>query len=134
MAKLKIKDLEGTPKDIDELFQKHNCDLSSYIGAEKLVPKSNKIWLWLGGVFHFVLACLLWLDIFPMPVNKILLLGLIVSAIILVFCVYLQFRNLQLAILCFFGTLLIILVTLNVYTPQEAMKKIEETVLNKYNK
>jgi apolipoprotein N-acyltransferase len=134
MAKLKIKEMEGTLKDIDELFQKHNCDLSSYIGAEKSVPKSIKVWLWFCSVLHFVLASLLWLDIFILPVNKILLLGLIVSAIILIFCVYLQFKNLKLAILCFFGTLLIILVTLNVYTPQEAMEKIEETILNNYEK
>ena len=132
MAKMKIKDIEGNLKDIDELLQKHNCDLSSYIGAQKSVPKSIKTWLWIAGVLHFVLACMLLLDIFLTPINKVLMLGLIVSAIIIVFCVYLEFRNLQLAVLCFIGTLLIILITLNVYTPEEAMKKVEETVLKYY--
>lgn len=134
MAKLKIKDLEGDPKDIDKLFQKHNCDLSSYIGAEKSVSKNIKIWLVSVCILHFILACLLWLDIFTIPIYKILFLSLIFSSIIIVICVYLQFKNVHLAGFSFLGILLITIVALNIYTPQQAIKKIEKVIFSIYNK
>lgn len=134
MAKLKIKDLEGTLKDINELFQEHNCDLSSYIGAEKSVPKGIPLLLIVSILFHFVVACILWAAEISETLYKILFLGLIFSAITIIFCVYLKFKNPTLTLLCIVGAMIIIVIALNISTPQDTMKKVEEVLLNLYDK
>lgn len=93
MGKLKIKDIEGELSDIHQFFSSENCDLSSYLGAEK---KQNKIpILWIGTivVVFFVLCCCIWNNVFNYSWNKVATLGVFILSFLIVGLFYYNFKN-----------------------------------------
>lgn len=134
MAKLKIKDIEGDPKDIHELFQSGGCDLPSYIGAGAK-NKMLSAW-WIVGVtlLFFILACCIWTELFNLIWTKVSILGLFLSCFLIIILVQYNYRNYLITILSAAAGVAIILMALNIYSPAEIAKKMESITQSHYKK
>lgn len=128
MGRLKIKDIEGDESDVSNLFQKNGCDLAKYLGAESSQLKIPNKWIGIMGFVFFVLASCIWVDIFNIIWTKISILGLFLLCSLIVLAVHYNFKNWSLTAIAGFSGLIAILMVLNVYTPQEIAKKIEDTI------
>jgi hypothetical protein len=128
MGRLKIKDIEGDESDVSNFFQKNGCDLAKYLGAESPQLKIPNKWIGIMTCIFFVLAACIWVDIFNMIWTKIAVLGLFLLCSLIVLAVHYNFKNWSLTAIAGLSGLIAILMVLNVYTPQEIAKKIEDTI------
>lgn len=131
MAKIKIRDIEGDAEEIKNLLKDFGCDLNSYISATPIKKKIENIWLFvLGGAF-FVLACLVWCDIFNPTWTKVSILGLFLLLGIISFIVHHNHDKWTFTAIPIVTGLCLILISLNVYTPQELAKRLENKTIEK---
>lgn len=127
MGHLKIKDIEGDAPDVSELFHKNGCSLADYLGTESR-KKLSVLWIWVMSAIFFVLASCLWNDIFNITWTKVSVLGLFTLGFLITIITHYNYKNWPLTVFTGLAGLVIISIALNVYTPQEMARKIEERV------
>jgi hypothetical protein len=130
MGKIKIKDIEGDAQDIKALLKDLNCDMATYLGATVPPKRIPLLWLYLSVPLFIILATSEWIGVFNPILSKVSIIGLffLYSCIVLIF--HYNFKNWSLTTIAGIAGLIIILLALNVYTPQEVAKKIESHAIN----
>jgi|SoiMetStandDraft_2_1073263.scaffolds.fasta_scaffold981125_1 hypothetical protein len=131
MGRLKIKDIEGEASDVNNLFQSGVCNWASYLGVEPPQKTFPTIWIWIMAIIFFVLASCVWIGVFNVACMKVAVLGLFLLCFSILWAVHYNHKNWSLTVITGVAGLVLILVALNVYTPQEIAKKLEKTVTNK---
>lgn len=118
--KIRLKDLEGDSDEIAKIFNSSGCSLSDYLNISRTVD--IKDWHYWGAIVGFFIASLLVWTV-PMEFQIWRKLLVIVQLIVMAVCVgltHMRYKaKLITAISIFFGAL-IVLITLNVLTPQQA--------------
>ncbi|MGV8992788.1 MAG: hypothetical protein ACOH1O_01715 [Flavobacterium sp.] len=131
MALIKVKDLEGDAEEIKDLLIHFGCDLNTYINTQPITKKIPEFWIYILVPVFFMLNCLLWIGVFDSIWSKVvtLLLFLIlgVSSLIVQF----NHKNWPITGIAFITGFCLILIGLNVYTPIEITKKIEEETIKR---
>lgn len=132
MAQIKIKDIEGDAQDVKNILQELNCDLSAYLGAPAAPKNIPVFWIWIIIPVFFILASCLWIGLFNPAWSKVSILGLFSLCGSISLIIHYNFKNWSLTAIVGFAGLILILLALNVYTPQELAKKIEKNAVNTY--
>jgi hypothetical protein len=122
MGRIKIKDMEGREEDLRNLFQKSGHSMADYLKMEKR-GKVSAFWLWMLVVTFFALACCVWNDIFTLSWQKVAILGLCLLPFILIFLLHFNYRNWSLNTIAGLGSLVIVVIALNVCSPKEVTRK-----------
>jgi hypothetical protein len=131
MAKLRIKDIEGDADEIKNLFKDLGCDLNSYINTTPVKNSIPNYWLVILVPVFFILTCLVWCDIFNPTWTKVSVLGLFLLLGLITLIVHHNHDRWPITIIQFFAGFSLILLSLNVYTPQELAKRIEDKTIKK---
>ena len=131
MGKIKIGDIEGEADDIKYLFLDLECDLSAYINAKPMTDKIPKIWLYILIPTLFISTCLLSVEILDNNWSKVvtLLVFLILGIVSLI--VQHNYKDWRITLIAFFTGFCLILIGLNIYTPKQISKKIEEETVKR---
>ena len=132
MARIKIKDIEGDAQDVKNILQDLNCDLSTYLGAPTAPKMIPAFWIWIIVPVFFILASCLWIGLFNPAWSKISILGVFTLFGSILVIVHYNFKNWSLTAIVGFAGLILILLALNAYTPQELAKKIEKSAVDTY--
>jgi len=120
--------IEGDLQEIKGLFQHKPGDQSRS-------PKKEPIfWIIMIVAVFLVLDACLWIDIFNPTWRKISIMGSYFLYIVVLIMVHHSFKSQTLTIITAAGGMILIAIALNVYTPQEIIKKIETKTTNKYSK
>jgi hypothetical protein len=127
MGHLKIKDIEGDAPDVSELFQKNGCSLAEYLGTEPR-KKLSVLWIWAMAMVFFILASCLWIDVFNLTWTKVSVLGVFTLGFLITIVTHYNYKNWPLTVITGLAGLAIVLMALNVYTPQEIARKIEDKI------
>ncbi|WP_118974807.1 hypothetical protein [Taibaiella koreensis] len=135
MAKVKIngKRIEGDVDAINTLFQQNSCNLAAYIGAAKNAPKHTAAYTITCIVAFLVVASLVWINALPLVIHKILVLLLFSLCFIITYLMHTLRKGHLATTIAFVGALAITLIALNVRTPQQVAKTIEETTQKHFN-
>lgn len=118
--KIRLKDLEDDSDAIAKIFNSSGCSLSDYLNISKKVD--IKDWHYWSAVIGFVIVSIL---VWTAPLEylvwrKILLVVQIATMALCICLTHMRFKaKIITAIATFFGAI-IILITLDVFTPQEA--------------
>lgn len=134
MGKIKIKDIEGDQEDIQALFREGDCNLSSYIGAEAFRKKVPDKWTFLITTILFVLSCSVWTDAFNPVWTKVAQMAILFLGVFMVWIVHSNYRSPTLTMIVIFALSINFLLILNVYSPQEIAKRIEQMALEEYKR
>ncbi|WP_445718288.1 hypothetical protein [Flavobacterium sp.] len=131
MGKIKIGDIEGEADDIKNLFLDLECDLSAYINAKPITDKIPKYWLYILTPIFFISACLLAVGLLDNNWSKVvtLLLFLILGFISLI--IQHNYKDWRITTIAFLTGFCLILIGLNIYTPEQISKKIEEEAVKR---
>lgn len=132
--KIKIKELEGDADEIKNLLKDFGCDLNTYINTQPITKKIPDFWIYFIVPIFFILTCLLWIGVFNSVWSKVvtLLLFLILGFTSLI--VQFNHKNWAITTIAFLTGFCLILIGLNVYTPKEITKKIEEETISRLPK
>jgi hypothetical protein len=134
MSRMTIKDIECDPQDLTEIFLPDKLDIYSYLGAPKPVKLIPIFWIWLIVPLFLILASCIWIGIFNPTWTKVSIIGVFALYSFMLIVVHYNYRNWSLTSIVVFGGLILLLLSLNVYTPQEIAKKIETNTVSKYSK
>ena len=134
MGKIKVKDIEGDPKDIQLLFQEGDCNLAGYLGAEAVRKKIKDKWILLLISILFILSCCIWNDAFNAVWTKVTILATFFLSFFILLIVHSNFRSKAITTIVVVALAVNILLILKVYSPQEVAKKIEHLTLEEYKK
>ena len=131
MGKIKIGDIEGEADDIKNLFLDLECDLSAYINAKPITDKIPKYWLYILTPIFFISTCLLAVGLLDNNWSKVvtLLLFLILGFISLI--IQHNYKDWRITTIAFLTGFCLILIGLNIYTPEQISKKIEEEAVKR---
>jgi uncharacterized membrane protein HdeD (DUF308 family) len=133
MAKIKIRDIEGDADEIKNLFKDLGCDLNSYISTTPIKSKIPTYWIFILGASFFILTCIIWCDLFSPSWTKVSILGLFLLLGLISYIVHNNHDKWSITSIPIVTGLCLILVCLNVYTPQELAKKLEDKAIEKFN-
>lgn len=133
--KIKIKDIEGDSEEVIRLFSSSDCSLSEYLNANKPI-KIPLIAIGILVVVFFIINYVLW--ILPMEyeaTRKILILASFLLGGIGTIMVHMNWKNFVITFVTAITALLVLTISMNIYTPEEAAKKVEKGVnmLNQTN-
>jgi hypothetical protein len=131
MAKIKIRDIEGDADEIKNLFKDLGCDLNSYISTTPIKTKIPTYWLFILGAAFFILTCIIWCDLFNPSWTKVSILALFLLLGLISFIVHHNHDKWAITAIPLVTGLCLILVCLNVYTPQELAKRLENKTIDK---
>lgn len=131
MAKIKIRDIEGDADEIKNLFKDLGCDLNSYISTTPIKSRIPTYWLFILGAVFFILTCIIWCDISSPSWTKVSILGLFLLLGSISFIVHHNHDKWAITAIPIVTGLCLILVCLNVYTPQELAKRLENKTIDK---
>lgn len=131
MAKIKIRDIEGDADEIKNLFKDLGCDLNSYISTTPIKTRVSANWLFILGAAFFVLTCVIWCNLFNPSWTKVSILGLLLLLGLICVIVHHNHDKWAITVIPFATGLCLILVCLNVYTPQELAKRLESKTIDK---
>lgn len=134
MGKIKVKDIEGDPKDIRLLFQEGDCNLAGYLGAEATLKKIKEKWIWLLISILFILSCCIWNDAFNAVWTKVTILAAFFLSFFILLIVHSNYRSKAITTIVVFALAVNILLILKIYSPQEVAKKIEKIAVETYNR
>jgi hypothetical protein len=126
MGTVKIKDIEGEARDIQQLFHDEGCDLSSYIGVDRTSRRISNLWIFGAAFVFFILSCCIWTDIIPGAWNKVAILGDFLLGFLVVALVHYNFKNWVITVIAIAAGLAIISVALGAITPQDAVRDIQQ--------
>lgn len=132
MGKIKVKDIEGAPKDIGLLFQEGDCNLAGYLGAEAARKKVKDKWIFLLISALFILSCCVWNDIFIPAWTKVSILATFFLSFFILLIVHSNYRSKMITMIVAVALAVNILLILKVYSPQEVAKKIENFTIEEY--
>jgi hypothetical protein len=133
-GKIKIRDIEGDVQQISDLCRNSGFDLNSYLNNKPRKEIISKVWLGILISIFFVLACTVWIGAFNPELTKIAVLALFLILGAVVFIFYHNHENWVTTLIAGLTGLSLILLCLNVYTPKELAKKIEDQSINRLNK
>ncbi len=131
MAKIKVKDLEGDAEEITNLLIRFGCDLNTYINTQPVTKKIPNYWLYILIPVFVVLNCLLYINILNSIVSKITIILLFTILAFIVYIIHFNHNKNTVTGISFFGGLILILISLNIYTPKEITKKLEEEAVSR---
>ena len=131
MAKIKVKDLEGDAEEITNLLIRFGCDLNTYINTQPVTKKIPNYWLYILIPVFVVLNCLLYINILNSIVSKITIILLFTILAFIVYIIHFNHNKSTVTGISFFGGLILILISLNIYTPKEITKKLEEEAVSR---
>lgn len=131
MPKIKIRDIEGDVDEIKNLFKDLGCDLNSYIRTTPIKTKIPAYWLFILGAVFFILTCIIWCDIFSPSWTKVSILGLFLLLGTISLIVHYNHEKWSITAFPIVTGLCLILVCLNVYTPEELVKRLESKTIDK---
>lgn len=134
MGQLRIKDIEGEAHDIQKLFHEGEYDLSSYIGAGRKWKRISNFWIWGASFVFFILSSCIWINLFDNAWHKVATLGAFLLGFLITGMVQYNFRNRMLTAIAVVAALAIILIALEVYSPQEVIRKIEKVTTKEMDK
>lgn len=124
-GKIKVKDIEGDSEQIKNLFKDSGFDLNSYLNVRPLL-KIHIAYVIISSVLFFSLTCLIWINVFNADWTKIATLGSILLLGVTLILVHYKYAMPSITWISFGIGLCLILLALNVYTPKELMKRLEE--------
>jgi hypothetical protein len=131
MGKIKIGDIEGEAEDIKNLFLDLGCDLSTYINAKPVTKQIPSYWLYILIPTFIVLNCVLYTNILNYICTKITVIFLFAILSFIVYIIHFNHNKNVITGISFFGGLILILISLNIYTPKEITKKLEEEAVSR---
>ncbi|WP_343330360.1 hypothetical protein [Polaribacter staleyi] len=132
-GKIRIKDIEGDAGQITDLCKNLGFDLNSYLNEKPVKKQINKIWIYITVPLFFILCCLVWAAPLNPSLFKVLILGLFLLLGAIVVIIQFNHDNWMISGISGITGICLILISLNVYTPQEIIKKIEKQTTNKLN-
>ncbi len=132
MGQIKIKDIEGDAQDVKNILQDLNCDLSTYLGAPAAPKMIPVFWVWIIIPVFFILASCLWIGLFNPAWSKISIMGVFTLCGAILVIVHYNFKNSSVTAIIGFVGLILILLALHVYSPQELARKIEKNTVDTY--
>jgi hypothetical protein len=126
--KIKIRDIEGDSEEVIRLFNSADCSLSEYLSAHK--PTKIPFKAICGVVFvFFLLNCALWILSNDYPsVRKVLILASFILGGGGTIMSHMNWKNPVVTTITAITALLVICVSMDVYTPEQAVKKVEQGV------
>ena len=122
--KIKIGDLEGSKGAVLDFIKHSKADIPSLLN----VPKAVSVPFWsiiCTGVVFMVLVGIISVVSLNEVAFKLLSLVSIAVATILVALVYMAYRSKTLACIIAFGEVVLLSISLGIYSPKEAVQKIE---------
>jgi hypothetical protein len=125
MATIKIKGFEGEPGDLHDFFLKSGIDLNDYLEVNPK-RKVKFIWFITAGLAFFIVSLFLWSMVSPAWVNKIFTLFLFINLGIIVCICHHNWGNYFISGFVCVILLFVILISLNVITPIQAAKALQE--------
>lgn len=128
--KIKIGNLEGSKDTVIDFIKSSGADLPSMLNASKDVKVPFKCIL-ASSIVFIVLVCIIAVAELYESVFKVLSILCIADAFILICLVYMAYKNGILTSIVALGETLILAISLGLYTPKEAVKKIEDVVNEK---
>lgn len=131
MAKIKVKDLEGDAEEITNLLLRFGCDLNTYINTQPITKKISNYWLYILIFVFVVLNCVLYINILNSIASKITIILLFTILAFIVYIIHFNHNKSTITGISFFGGLILILISLNIYTPKEITKKLEEEAVSR---
>ena len=132
--KIKIKDLEGDADEIKNLLKDFGCDLNTYINTQPITKKIPDFWLYILIPLFLIVSCLIWVDVLNSTWTKVITLFLFLNLGFIVLIVHYNYNKTAISIITFLIGLCLSLICLNVYTPKEITKKIEEEAISRLPK
>lgn len=133
MGKIKVKEIEGDPKDIQLLFKEGNCNLPSYLGAEVARKSVPDKWVLLLIIVLFILLSCIWIEIFNEIWTKISILGAFFLSFFILSIIQSNYRSKAITAIVSIALLMVMLLVFKIYSPQEVIKKIEKIATKKYD-
>lgn len=129
--KIKIKDIEGTQKEVIDFFKNSGLDIGDYINSARKI----KIPLWsiiITSALFFIVICVIAVmgDSYS-EVKTVLILFSVALAFLNICLVYMCWKNKTLASIVALGEVILFSLSLYIYTPKEIVKKIEDKVNTK---
>lgn len=131
--KIKIGDIEGTKDAVLDFIKESGADIPSLLD----VPTSIKIPFWCivsSAILFMVLVCVIAVVGLSEGAFKILSLLSIATGTILAALIYMAYRSKTLTCIIAFGEVLLLSISLGIYSPKEAIGKIGEKLENIINK
>ena len=93
--------------------------------------KIPDFWLYILIPLFFIVSCLIWVDVFDSTWTKVITLFLFLNLGFIVLIVHYNFNKTAISVITFLIGLCLSLICLNVYTPKEITKKIEEEAISR---
>jgi D-alanyl-lipoteichoic acid acyltransferase DltB (MBOAT superfamily) len=132
MGKIKVKDIEGDPKDIQFLFQEGDFNLAGYLGAEAARKKVKDKWILMLISTLFILSCCIWNDAFNSVWTKVTILAAFFLSFFILLIVHSNYRSKAITTIVVVALAVNILLILKVYSPQEVARRIEDITIEGY--
>lgn len=130
MGRIKLKDIEGSNEDVVKFFNESGLDIGDYINSARKI----KIPLWsiiLTSVLFFVTICVIAvLNSEYEKLRAILILFSIALAFLNLCIVYMAWKNKTITGIIALAEIILFSISLNIYTPKEVVKKIEDKISN----
>lgn len=130
MGKIKLKDIEGSNEDVVKFINESGLDIGDYLNSARKI----KIPFWsiiLTSVLFFVTICII--AVLNREYEKfriILILFSIALAFINLCIVYMAWKNKTITGIIALAEIILFSISLNIYTPKEVVKKIEDKISN----
>lgn len=124
-GKIKFGDLEGSKDDVLDFMKESGADIPSLLNASKDV----KIPFWsivISTILFLILAIVLAVCVLEEPVYKALSLLCIAVGVILVALIYMAYKSKCLTGIIAMGEVILLSVSLGLYSPREMVEKIGE--------
>lgn len=130
MGKIKVRDIEGSNEDVVRFFNESGLDIGDYINSARKI----KIPLWSiisTSALFFVTICIITiLGSGYEKLRNILILFSIALAFLNLCIVYMAWKNKTIAGIIALAEIILFSISLNIYSPKEVVKKIEDKISN----
>lgn len=131
--KIKVGDIEGNKDAVLDFIKESGADIPSLLNT----PKNIKVPFWsivLAFVIFLTLLCILSVSELYDSVYKVLSILCIADSFILLGLIYMSYNNKILTGIVAFGEVVLLSVSLGIYSPKEAVEKIGEKLEEIMNK
>lgn len=129
--KIKVGNIEGTKEDVVNFITESDLDISDYINSAKVI-KVPFISIVICSALFFVFVCIIAVMGESYPKTKTILILISVALGSVNLClIYMSWKNKTLTGIVTMAEVLLFSLSLNIYTPKEIVKKVEEKVSTK---
>lgn len=129
--KIKVGNIEGTKEDVVNFITESGLDISDYINSAKVI-KVPFISIVICSALFFVFVCIIAVMGESYPKTKTILILISVALGSVNLClIYMSWKNKTLTGIVTMAEVLLFSLSLNIYTPKEIVKKVEEKVSTK---